>query len=80
MMRKFIFTFGSGQLYQGYCQPIYAETWTRAREIMMNIHGAHWGFQYTGEQWEEMKNNKNRMFELEQELLPIYDKEVGEDG
>lgn len=51
-MNKFIFTFGSGQLYAGFYQPIYANDCTLARKKMIELHGVKWSHQYTEKEWE----------------------------
>jgi len=70
-MKKFYFTFGSGQKFGGYCQPIVAESWVVAREIMFDNFGADWAFQYSEEEWIRIQNDKNRRWEIERELATI---------
>ena len=70
-LKKFIFTFGSGQKYEGRCQPIYAKDDRVAREKMFEVHGEAWGFMYTGAQWEKFRVDPNRLWEMETELQPI---------
>lgn len=71
-MKLFYFTFGSGQRLQGYCQPIYATDWVQARERMIELYGVVWAFQYTEEQWNGFKNNRDRLWIMEKELNPVY--------
>jgi hypothetical protein len=68
---KHYFTFGCGQENEGYVQPIIASSYGKAREKMVEMHGARWAFQYSEEQWNEMLADKNRCFELEKELPTI---------
>lgn len=68
-MNRYIFTFGSGQLYAGFYQPIYANDGMEARVKMLEIHGLKWGFQYTDEEW---KAAKLKYGALEQPLQAIY--------
>lgn len=50
------FTFlADDPVYGGYCQPIKASSWDEARAKMFELHGAEWCFQYSEEQWEQMK-------------------------
>lgn len=71
-MNKYIFTFGCGQELAGKCQPIYAEDWGRAREIMVEQYGTKWAFQYDEEQWEQAKERAARCgYPIETELPPI---------
>lgn len=72
-MKKFIFTFGCGQVLQGHCQPIYAENMRIARAKMFEIHGRKWGFPYTEEEWEKARVQSIKYgYKLETELNPIY--------
>lgn len=50
-MKKFYFTFGSGQEHEGCYHVIEAENWGEAREFMVNKFGTKWAFQYTEEEW-----------------------------
>lgn len=76
-MNKYIFTFGCGQELAGKCQPIYAGSWEKAREIMVEQYGTKWAFQYDEEQWEQAKERAEQMgYKSETELPP---KEVTED-
>lgn len=49
------FTFGAGQEQEGFCQPILAENAVEAREIMVEVYGSQWAFQYTEEQYQKYK-------------------------
>lgn len=68
-MNKFIFTFGSGQLYQGFYQPIFANDRVEARAKMVEIHGLKWSHQYTEEEW---KATELKYGTLEQPLQTVY--------
>lgn len=46
-MPVYFFTFGMGQTYEGYCQPIIAENEEDARVKMVELYGRKWAFQYT---------------------------------
>lgn len=70
-MEKWYFTFGGGQINEGYCQPIIATSYGNARKKMIELYGIEWGFQYSQEEWEKSKNDKNRMWEMEKELPVI---------
>ena len=67
-MSTWYFTFGSGQHNSGYCQPIQANTSEKARKQMIKMYGYEWSIQYTEEQWNTMKNDKNITWPLEKEL------------
>lgn len=75
-MRKFIFTFGGNHKLEGKCQPIYAKDYSEAREAMVEVHGLNWAFQYTGEEWEKLKNDKERFWPMEEELESMYANET----
>jgi len=72
MLEKYIFTFGCGQKQAGYCQPIFAKDYEAARNKMFELHGGDWAFQYTGERWEAIKNNPDRIYTIEIEMDPVY--------
>ena len=61
---KWIFTFGSGQRYQGH-YVVMTGTYYEAREKMVEKYGDKWGFQYSEQEWEEMENDPNRWWPLE---------------
>lgn len=52
-MEKYYFTFGSGQVNEGMCQPIVASSREAARNKMIELYGIEWAFCYTGEEWLE---------------------------
>lgn len=54
-MKTFYFTFGSGQVNQGYCQPIKAENSQKAREKMVEMYGIKWAFQYNEEDFKRYR-------------------------
>jgi len=66
---KYYFTFGSGQKHEGYCQPIFGDYWS-ARQKMIETYGNKWAFQYSQEEWNDMKKEPGRMFlyPLEKEM------------
>lgn len=70
-MNKYIFTFGSGHLYQGFYQPIYASNGNEARAKMVEVHGVKWSHQYTEEEWAST-TKKSIGVEWERPLEAIY--------
>ena len=70
-MNKYYFTFGCGTPNKGKCQVIEASCELFARAKMFEIYGSHFCTSYGEEQWNEMKNNPNRPYELEHELPDI---------
>lgn len=71
-MDKYIFTFGSGQLYAGFYQPIYASCREEARAKMIEIHGTKWSHQYTDEEWKDAERDYGA---LERPLQDVYCKD-----
>jgi len=69
--RLYFFTFGSGQLNEGKCQPIYAESFIKARERMFEVYGDKWGFQYEENEWKKIRE----MGIAEKEMKPLYQHE-----
>ena len=65
-----IFTFSCGQKYGGYYVRIKG-SFNQAREKMCAKYGDRWGFQYSEEEWEKMKNDPCRMHPMEKELEVI---------
>lgn len=65
------FTFGCGMPNEGKCQPILADSFGSAREKMFELHGPKWAFQYSEEEWDEIKNDKNRYWEMEEDLETV---------
>lgn len=61
------FTFGGNHEKAGYCQPIIG-TFASARAKMIEMYGAKWAFQYSEQEWEDMKNNPNRLWDMEKDL------------
>lgn len=74
-MNKYIFTFGSNHLYQGFYQPIYASNSILAREKMKELHGLKWAFQYTEKEWKETQEELKDFAPLEQPLEPVFCRE-----
>lgn len=70
MNEYWIFTFGVGQEHEGYYVRIRG-SFSQAREKMCAKYGTHWGFQYSEEEWEKMKNDPYRMYPMEKELEVI---------
>ncbi len=61
------FTFGVGQTNAGYCQPIFG-TFASARAKMVSMYGLKWCFQYSEKEWEDIKNDPKRYWEMEKDL------------
>ena len=59
-----IFTFGSGQEHAGH-YVTFTGSYNEAREKMCERFGTHWGFQYSEQEWEDMKNDPNRLWDIE---------------
>lgn len=68
-MNKYIFTFGSGQEFEGFYQPIYSETFTEARKLMYKIYGNNWSSQYSEREWKEAEKEG---YAIEQPLKALY--------
>lgn len=69
IISKFIFTFGAGQTHEGYYQPIYAKTYTEAKNKMVSIYGYSWASEYSEEEW---KSAERDGYAIEQPLEEIY--------
>ena len=65
--QKWIFTFGSGQKHVGH-YVIFTGSYNEARDKMCEKFGTHWGFQYSEQEWEDMKNDPNRFWDMETPL------------
>jgi len=68
---KYYFTFCGYHELAGYCQPIEAKDYGTAREKMFELHGSRWGFQYSEDEWQGIKNDTNRWWPMEKELETI---------
>lgn len=64
---EWVFTFGHGHLFGGKCVRLQG-SFEDTRNRMFNLFGNKWGFQYSAEEWEHMKNDKDRMYPLETEI------------
>lgn len=65
---SWIFTFGFGDYpFSGKCVRIQGD-FNMARQKMFDLVGSEWGFQYSEEEWEKMKNDPDRLYPLEQEI------------
>lgn len=70
-MDTWIFTFGSSREIHGDRAGKYVRikgTFESAREEMFKRYGSKWAFQYSEEEWEEIKRDPNRFWEMETEL------------
>lgn len=56
-MKTWVFTFGSGHMYEGGCVKITAPSMEAAREEMFRRYGSKWAFQYSEEDWDEWCSN-----------------------
>ena len=65
-----IFTFCGDQPNAGKFVKIYG-SFNTARSKMFNKYGDKWGFQYSEKEWNDMKNNPNRKWDMETELETI---------
>lgn len=61
------FTFGIGQEHAHHYVKI-SGTFGEARAEMFRRYGPHWAFQYSEEEWNEMKTDPNRRWEWPTEL------------
>lgn len=70
--KKFIGTFGQGQKFDGFCQPIFADDMLAARQAMFKEYGGAWFTVYPEEEWEEWIGRATEMgLPIERELPPI---------
>ena len=67
-MSKWYFTFGSGQKYEGKCQVVEAKSYGEARQKMFKVHGDKWCFQYSENDWNDIKEDSKGRYVLETEL------------
>lgn len=54
-MNTYIFTFGIGSDLKGNYQPILANDYELARNLMLKTHGTNWAFGYSQEEFEQSK-------------------------
>ena len=66
-MEEYIFTFGYGHKYEGYCVRI-AGDYATARSKMVEKFGLNWAFQYSSKEWEKLKKDPHRFWNMETEL------------
>lgn len=68
--KAWIFTFGCGrEIYggnAGKAVKVYAKTYAEARNKMMKKYGTKWAFQYSEKEWEKMKNDPERYWDMEE--------------
>lgn len=67
IMEEYIFTFGAGHKYEGYCVRIKGD-YDTARAKMIDKFGLNWAFQYSAEEWEDWKTNPKRFWNMEEEI------------
>lgn len=66
---RYYFTFlGDDMEYCHRVQPIEADDYSQAREIMFKKYGSHWAFQYTEEQWNKWCKERPFYYPVETEL------------
>lgn len=76
---KWYFTFlGNDPVHTNHVQPIVAEDYIAAREIMFEHYGNSWGFQYSIERWHEWCLMRPEYYPVEVEL-PVIIEEGYED-
>ena len=76
---RFYFTFcGDDYEHRDYVQPIDADNYIKARQIMFKKYGEHWGFQYDEDQWNKWCNERPSYYRPEIEL-PILVQQDQED-
>ena len=63
----YYFTFGADQEHAGHYIKLWG-TFDSTRRAMFDIYGTDWAFQYSEEEWEEMKADPDRPYPLETEL------------
>lgn len=68
--RWWIFTFGSGQQYEGYFCKVYG-TRLGSRDKMRKKYGNEWAFQYTLDEWGQWLRTKPSWIQEEQFLEKI---------
>ena len=67
MAESWIFTFGSGQKYEGYFVRIFG-TYNTARKKMFDKYGRAWCMQYSEKEWESWLERKPSWVPAEKEL------------
>ena len=67
MAESWIFTFGSGQKYEGYFVRIFG-TYNTARKKMFDKYGREWCMQYSEKEWESWLERKPNWVPAEKEL------------
>ena len=71
--KTWYFTFGCGQLHAGRVQPIVAESYDEARAKMFQMYGGAWCFQYSNEDWADIKKRRDIWsVPVETELPTVY--------
>lgn len=68
--QKWRFTFGDNHAHPGYCQPIIG-TFQSARHKMFELYGDQWCMQYSEKEWNEIENDPDRYWEMEEDLEVI---------
>lgn len=56
MKKRWVFTFGVGMELGKYYQPVMAETYSEARNKMVEKHGVKWCGQYEQEEFDRLVN------------------------
>ena len=66
-MSYYIFTFGQDQENEGKCVRIEGDEYS-TRKKMFEKYGNKWAFQYSEEEWEAIRNNPQRFWDMEEEI------------
>lgn len=71
MKKTYYGTFGVGKFNSGKVQPILAENYDGAREVMIYAYGKDWCSLYEQEQWDKIKNSPTRTWALPVEMVVL---------
>lgn len=66
--RNWIFTFGNDHEFAGNYVKIFG-TYEEARAEMFSRFGDKWAFQYSEEAWQEIVDNPDRKWPIEEEMM-----------
>ena len=73
--KAWVFTFGCGRdVYgdnAGKAVKVYAKSCKEAREKMVEKYGTKWAFQYSESEWNKIKNDPKRFWEMEEIVKEI---------
>ena len=75
-MEEYVFTFGCGQVLEGFYVRIKGKSFDDCRKTMLEIFDTEWAFQYSLEDWNNWtKEAKKLGIPLEEELICLENKE-----